>query len=547
MNEASSDALKYSDFSLSKYGNKRIRINKPEDGTKYFVSRFSDNKELNKLTSPITFICKDEDTDNSSSLNKNNNISTSWVLKNASMEKMRINHKSYVSKKCNLDTDVFFVLIENEEYSDIYPISSWEVFEPNLCSKNFNKFNVDNSEEKLRTQMDNKRIDDIIERLKNKEEQNKLNIKAKEENKKKKKKKKKNIIHNDSSEDFDDDDDDLGLKRQEKRRIKNLIKLKRGDNKEEIEYVNSALSITSLRKSNVNWDYNNDGRKSDDEDLNEEISGQEDFDDDNDDNDDSENNSDNDEYKLTSYGQAMRSLLKQQVNDEEDDELNQYSDDDDEEEEDEEDDEEEDEEDDEDDHEDDDNDDDDDDDDSDDEKSIKKKQMKNNKKIQNEREKDKYKIEKNKKNNNKHFYEEEEQDLEQNNHDNKKNINDDQNEKKKDTPKINQDKTQDDVKRRLSINDKFNKFNEYIKEKIKNKEIQIKEDNCAKIIVKVVEKNNGKMNIMTLLDTLNIREKNESFLIVQKYIKNLCNISSETVNDKKIKTITIKPKYLQKK
>ncbi|KNG74751.1 asparagine-rich antigen R13 [Plasmodium falciparum IGH-CR14] len=537
MNEASSDALKYSDFTLSKYGNKRIRINKPEDGTKYFVSRFSDNKELNKLTSPITFICKDEDTDNGSSLNKNNNNSTSWVLKNASIEKMRINHKSYVSKKCNLDTDVFFVLIENEEYSDIYPVSSWQVFEPNLSSKTLNKFNVDNSEEKLRTQMDNKRIDDIIERLKNKEEQNKLNIKAKEE--KKKKKKKKNILPSDSSEDLDDDDDDLGLKRQEKRRIKNLIKLKRGENKEEIEYANSALSITSLRKSKVNWDYNNDGRKSDDEDLNEEVSGQEDFDNDNDDNDDSENNSDNDQYKLTSYGQAMRSLLKQQVNDEEDDELNQYSDDDDEE--DEEDEDEEDEED------DDDDDEDDDEEDSDDDKPSNKKQLKNNKKIQNEREKDKYKLEKNKKNNNKHFYEEDEQEDQENSDDNKKNTHDDHNEMKKDTPKINQEKTQEELKRRLSTNDKFNKFNEYIKEKIKNKEIQIKEDNCAKLIVKIVEKNNGKMNIMTLLDTLNIREKNDNFLIVQKYIKNLCNISSETVNDKKIKTITIKPKYLQKK
>ncbi|EWC73708.1 hypothetical protein C923_05586 [Plasmodium falciparum UGT5.1] len=490
MNEASSDALKYSDFTLSKYGNKRIRINKPEDGTKYFVSRFSDNKELNKLTSPITFICKDEDTDNGSSLNKNNNNSTSWVLKNASIEKMRINHKSYVSKKCNLDTDVFFVLIENEEYSDIYPVSSWQVFEPNLSSKTLNKFN-------------------------------------------------KNILPSDSSEDLDDDDDDLGLKRQEKRRIKNLIKLKRGENKEEIEYANSALSITSLRKSKVNWDYNNDGRKSDDEDLNEEVSGQEDFDDDNDDNDDSENNSDNDQYKLTSYGQAMRSLLKQQVNDEEDDELNQYSDDDDEE--DEEDEDEEDEEDDDDDHE------DDDEEDSDDDKPSNKKQLKNNKKIQNEREKDKYKLEKNKKNNNKHFYEEDEQEDQENSDDNKKNTHDDHNEMKKDTPKINQEKTQEELKRRLSTNDKFNKFNEYIKEKIKNKEIQIKEDNCAKLIVKIVEKNNGKMNIMTLLDTLNIREKNDNFLIVQKYIKNLCNISSETVNDKKIKTITIKPKYLQKK
>ncbi|KOB87461.1 hypothetical protein PFDG_03680 [Plasmodium falciparum Dd2] len=338
---------------------------------------------------------------------------------------------------------------------------------------------------------------------------------------------------------MDDDDDDLGLKRQEKRRIKNLIKLKRGENKEEIEYANSALSITSLRKSKVNWDYNNDGRKSDDEDLNEEVSGQEDFDDDNDDNDDSENNSDNDQYKLTSYGQAMRSLLKQQVNDEEDDELNQYSDDDDEE--DEEDEDEEDEED------DDDDDEDDDEEDSDDDKSSNKKQLKNNKKIQNEREKDKYKLEKNKKNNNKHFYEEDEQEDQENSDDNKKNTHDDHNEMKKDTPKINQEKTQEELKRRLSTNDKFNKFNEYIKEKIKNKEIQIKEDNCAKLIVKIVEKNNGKMNIMTLLDTLNIREKNDNFLIVQKYIKNLCNISSETVNDKKIKTITIKPKYLQKK
>ncbi|GAB68114.1 hypothetical protein PCYB_126790 [Plasmodium cynomolgi strain B] len=179
------EPLKFSDFTLSKYGNKRIRINKPDEDVKYLISRFTDNREISKLTGPVTFISKDQHGDSPTANDKNNNAFY-WLLKNSSSEKAKSNHKSYISKKCNMDTDVFFVLMENEEYSDIYPVSSWHVFEPDLSAKTLSKFNIDNNpQEKLRVEQNNRRLDDIIERLKNKEENMKVNSKGREEGNKK--------------------------------------------------------------------------------------------------------------------------------------------------------------------------------------------------------------------------------------------------------------------------------------------------------------------------------------------------------------------------
>ncbi|KMZ78890.1 hypothetical protein PVIIG_00285 [Plasmodium vivax India VII] len=434
------EPLKFSDFTLSKYGNKRIRINKPDGDVKYLISRFTDNREISKLAGPVTFISKDQHGESPAPNDKNNNAFY-WLLKNPSSEKAKPNHKPYMSKKCNMDTDVFFVLMENEEYSDIYPISSWHVFEPDLSAKTLSKFNVDNNpQEKLKAEQNNR------------------------------------------------------------------------------------------RKSKVNWDYNNDGKKSDDEDINMEDSGQEEFDDDdnNDENEDSENNSDNDLSRLTTYGQTMKSLLKQQVHDEEDDELKQYSDDDEDDEDD--DDEEEEEE-----------------EDGEEEENdkaddgtvnmakknlaAKKRMLKREaqKKVKkggatNRPQKDK-----------RHVQEDDEEE------------DDDEEDDEEDEDDYQGDKKISPNKKQPLQNAKTNSINEFIKEKIKNKELQIKEENCAKILLKLIEKNNGRMDILTLLDVLNIKEKNQSFLIVQKCIKNLCNISSQTVNNKKVKMVSVKPRFAPKK
>ncbi|KMZ91736.1 hypothetical protein PVMG_00609 [Plasmodium vivax Mauritania I] len=434
------EPLKFSDFTLSKYGNKRIRINKPDGDVKYLISRFTDNREISKLAGPVTFISKDQHGESPAPNDKNNNAFY-WLLKNPSSEKAKPNHKPYMSKKCNMDTDVFFVLMENEEYSDIYPISSWHVFEPDLSAKTLSKFNVDNNpQEKLKAEQNNR------------------------------------------------------------------------------------------RKSKVNWDYSNDGKKSDDEDINMEDSGQEEFDDDdnNDENEDSENNSDNDLSRLTTYGQTMKSLLKQQVHDEEDDELKQYSDDDEDDEDD--DDEEEEEE-----------------EDGEEEENdkaddgtvnmakknlaAKKRMLKREaqKKVKkggatNRPQKDK-----------RHVQEDDEEE------------DDDEEDDEEDEDDYQGDKKISPNKKQPLQNAKTNSINEFIKEKIKNKELQIKEENCAKILLKLIEKNNGRMDILTLLDVLNIKEKNQSFLIVQKCIKNLCNISSQTVNNKKVKMVSVKPRFAPKK
>ncbi|KJP85939.1 hypothetical protein AK88_04414 [Plasmodium fragile] len=546
MGEPQEGPLKFSDFTLSKYGNKRIRINKPDEDVKYLISRFTDNREISKLTGPVTFISKDQHGE-SPTVNDKNNNAFYWLLKNSSNEKAKSNHKSYMSKQSNMDTDVFFVLMENEEYSDIYPISSWHVFEPDLSAKTLSKFNIDNNpQEKLRAEQNNRRLDDIIERLKSKEENMKVNSKVREEGNAKKKKKKK-IVNSDSSSSYEDDD--LGLKKQEKKRLKNLYKLRMRENQDEIDYVDSALSISALRKSKVNWDYNNDGKKSDDEDINLDDSGQEEFEDDdnNDENEDSDNNSEVDLSRLTTYGQTMKSLLKQQVHDEEDDELKQYSDDDDEEEEEEEDDGDEEEEDDEDEEEVEGEEEEEEDDKVDDgtvnmakknlaakKNMLKTEAQKKAKKglALNKPQKDKRHVQ------DENNEEEDEEEEEEEEDDEEEEDEDEYQGDKKSTPH---------KKQPLLQNSKTNSINEFIKEKIKNKELQIKEENCTKILLKLIEKNNGKMDILTLLDVLNIKEKNQSFLIVQKCIKNMCNISSQTINNKKVKMVSLKPRFASKK
>ncbi|ANQ09810.1 Uncharacterized protein PCOAH_00046470 [Plasmodium coatneyi] len=528
------EPLKFSDFTQSKHGNKRIRINKPNGDVKYLISRFTDNREISKLSGPVTFISKDLHEESPTSNDKNNNAFY-WLLKNSSSGKGKSHHKSYMSKKCNMDTDVFFVLVENEEYSDIYPVSSWHVFEPDLSAKTLSKFNVENPQEKLRAEQNNRRLDDIIERLKSKEEHMKVNSKVREEGNKKKKKKKKIVNSDSSSSSYEDDD--LGLKKQEKKRIKNLYKLRMRENHDKIDYVDSALSITALRKSKVNWDYNNDGKKSDDEDINLDDSGQEEFDDDdnNDENDDSDNNSDMDLSRLTTYGQTMKSLLKQQVHDEEDDELKQYSDDDSDEE----------------------DDDDEDDEDSDEELeeddevddrtgNMAKKNLAAKKrmlKIEAQR-KAKKGVALNKPQKDKRHVQDDEDDEDDDDSDEEEESEDDEEDEE---DHYQGDKKISPNKKQPLQNTKANTINEFIKEKIKNKELQIKEENCAKILLKLIEKNNGKMDILTLLDVLNIKEKNQSFLIVQKYIKNLCNISSQTINNRKVKMVSVKPKFVSKK
>ncbi|KEG04539.1 conserved Plasmodium protein, unknown function [Plasmodium vinckei vinckei] len=538
MNEQN-DTIKYSDFHLSKHGNKRVRINKTNDNVKYLISRFTNHSEIDRLAPPVTFISKDENPEEVLD-NEKNDTPNYWLLKNTSTDKAKITHKSYVSKKCNLNTDVFFVLCENEEYSELYPVSSWQVFEPDLSAKTLNAYNADITQEKLKAEKNNKRLDDIIERLKNKEESMKLNLKTKDTSKKK------TLINNNHANNHENlsntvsghsgknfknysssSDDDLGLKRQEKKRLKNLYKLKKRENKEEIDYVDSALSITEIRKNKSSWDYNDDGKRSDDEDLYMQESAQEFFDDE-DENEESDNNSGNEESILTSYGQAMKSLLKQQINDEEDDELNQYSDDDEDDEEEDEEEEEEDK----------------DEDENDQDTSLKKRNIDNKSQISIDHARNKAnQINKKRKNTNTGIERNDEVDSEDDDEDD----DDEDDEEEEDD---NNNRTRKNIKNETNEKNETNKIhniNEYIKDKIRKNEIQLKKENCAKILLKIIEKNNGKMDILTLLDILNIKEKNQNFILVQKYIKELCIISSQTINNKKVKMVAVKPKYLSKK
>ncbi|ETB56234.1 hypothetical protein YYC_05688 [Plasmodium yoelii 17X] len=546
MNEQN-DVIKHSDFHLSKHGNKRIRINKFNDNVKYIISRFTNHNEIDRLPPPVTFISKDENPEKVLE-NEENDTPNYWLLKNTSTDKCKINHKSYVSKKCNLNTDVFFVLIENEEYSELYPVSNWQVFEPDLSEKSLNVYNADITQNKLKIEKNNKRLDEIIERLKNKEEIMKTNLKTKDISKKKTLINNHDNISNTTSVHsgknfknyYSSSDDDLGLKKQEKKRLKNLYKLKKRENKDEIDYVDSALSITEIRKNKSTWDYNDDGKRSDDEDLYIQESAHEFFDDE-DENEESDNNSGNEESILTSYGQAMKSLLKQQINDEEDEELNQYSDDEDEEEED--------------------DDDDDDDDDEEvnkqdtnsimkDKNIIKKRNIENKSQIGIDHVRNKgNKINKKRKNNNPDIDTNNKFDSEKDEEDDDEE-DEDEDDEDEDEDDYNNNRGRTNIKNETNEKNETNKIhniNEYIKEKIRKNEIQLKKENCAKILLKIIEKNNGKMDILTLLDILNIKEKNQNFILVQKYIKELCIISSQTVNNKKVKMVAVKPKYLSKK
>ncbi|SIO73783.1 conserved Plasmodium protein, unknown function [Babesia microti strain RI] len=85
------------------------------------------------------------------------------------------------------------------------------------------------------------------------------------------------------------------------------IKTPRPNRDSDISYITSALSLTAVRKEKVNWDFEGDDDDDDDNDNNN-FGGQE----------------VEKSERLTSYGQKVKNLLKQQVNQEVDDELMQY-------------------------------------------------------------------------------------------------------------------------------------------------------------------------------------------------------------------------------
>lgn len=550
MGEINTGMLKYKDIAAPEFKNRRVRINKASDANTIFVSRFNGNCELKKLNGPISFIAKDENfTSNMAKAQANETFH--WLLKNSGNEKTKMNTRSYTSKKCNLDTEVFFMLVENEDYSDLYPISSWHVFEPDVSEKTLNKFNTAgvNAQWKREKSEQDKKLDEILERLKQKEESEKPITKRAQEIRWGERKKRESV--SDGEDDEEEDDENIPVEKQDKKKLKTLVKLKRGDDKDEIDYVNSALSIAAVRKNMVDWDYSDDGKKSDDEDLNDAGFPPDELEDDeeNENSDDDENNA---ESNLTCYGQAVQTLLKQQINDEEDDELDQYSDDDDDDDDDEDEEEEEEE-----------------------EGKIKKEQGRGKKRKRKEMssvekretakklKKQKEKLKKRKKHDEDSSDEDSDNDDEQDDSDDdseedsdeesdgesegesEEESEEDSDDNEENEKEIEKEKEKEKKRKQPAKTDE-NTFNEVTREKFRKNKIQITKENCAKILYTIIEKNNGKMEISLLLNILNIKEKNQSFILLQKAIKTLCNISSQMKDNKKVKMVSIKPKYLKK-
>lgn len=126
-------------------------------------------------------------------------------------------------------------------------------------------------------------------------------------------------------------DKDFGLKQQEKKR--KISAMLNKENKDDSRIVVSALSLTTL-KSGDDWDYDGDGKMSDDEGYIEKNDMDEKFEEEHNPNMMNGNidysNSEDDEGPdgiLTEYGQTLKTMIENQQDMEADEELNLYSDD----------------------------------------------------------------------------------------------------------------------------------------------------------------------------------------------------------------------------
>ncbi|KAH7649752.1 hypothetical protein FG379_001982 [Cryptosporidium bovis] len=121
----------------------------------------------------------------------------------------------------------------------------------------------------------------------------------------------------------------LGLRQQEKKRKISALYSKE-KSQDDSPFVESALSLTTL-KDNEDWDYDRDGKMSDDEEYIEKSEIDQSYEDDHNPilingNLNSEDEEDPDEI-LTEYGQSLKNMIANQQDMEADEELNIYSDD----------------------------------------------------------------------------------------------------------------------------------------------------------------------------------------------------------------------------
>ncbi|OII78012.1 hypothetical protein cand_036600 [Cryptosporidium andersoni] len=251
------------------------------------------------------------------------------------------NSRQCIGKPVTIDCKNYIVIIDKGSYFEVKPLKGMLIFHPDVRSKHNSNSDIAEiikrdyivrdaaiiakiHESKLQTkvEVDVEEADDYEERLSMRASgPKKSNLKP-------------NAISRRIEDRLDDIyDQDFGLKKQEKKRRLAALASKSEKKVDDLRVIESALSLTTLKKSNINWDYDGDGQMSDDDEY---IDGNEANIDSNKedmnipdngsiDSLDSEEEDGPDEI-LTEYGQTLKTMIANQQDMEADDELNAYSD-----------------------------------------------------------------------------------------------------------------------------------------------------------------------------------------------------------------------------
>ncbi|PHJ25179.1 hypothetical protein CSUI_000960 [Cystoisospora suis] len=244
--------------------------------------------------------------------------------------------KVFVSKPSDVNTDCFFLLVQGKEFVEILPISGWVNFERTVVAKGDMQARVTADDAERETRVKAARDAALAARV----EQLRRGGGAESDEENTSATSKQKPSGSADNKAGERDNDDLGLRRQKEKRMKRL----RQKNQQKLnEYIDSALSVTSLRQAEVDWDFE-EGERSDDEDdvaAEQKQQGGEDGDlfgaggaagaeelvGGGSDEEDAGGSADG--ADLTNYGQKMKTLLDKAKDDEADDELHQYESDDD--------------------------------------------------------------------------------------------------------------------------------------------------------------------------------------------------------------------------
>ncbi|KAF8821983.1 hypothetical protein IE077_001268 [Cardiosporidium cionae] len=307
--------LTHSSTASSPSGRKlRINLNKS-----VIIGRFPFNFELSQLIPPIS-VLKDEivtkhedESHRTPKAVEAAAFTVPWRLRDSSGDDKTEYRKHFLGSPDLLCSDSYFLLIESRDgYTEVLPVSAFHRFMPDVTFRSVSPLSSEAAENEARQKV--VREADLSARV--------LSLKKHESDDEPMSKEKL-----DHSQEKDSQDDEYGIKRQELKRQKKVIKSKLVHGGKSDDYVSSALAVTTLRQSTVTWDYDEGHCSDDEEDL---FAEEQQLIDDDIGEDDTKGDDDFEagQDTLTGYGKRVKSLLKQQENQEVDDELDQYSDDD---------------------------------------------------------------------------------------------------------------------------------------------------------------------------------------------------------------------------